>query len=99
MTTSTELQRLCDELTEIMPPPHRPNGLNFIVEGTGRWTVGRAGAGLYAVHATYDDSRGGTVEVRLENEITGYGPAVTTALRFMLSIATAHTHQWIRVPG
>lgn len=97
MTTSSDLQVLCDELTILLPPPAKPRGVNFIEAGTGKWTIARVGSGLYAVRAEYKDTRGGSIEVKVENEITGYAPAVTTALKFAVSVAGSSRHNWMPV--
>lgn len=97
MATSTDLQVLCDELTTLLPPPTKPKGVNFIEAGTGKWIIARVGSGMYAVRAEYKDTRGGSIEVKVENEITGYAPAVTTALKFAVSVAGSGRHSWMPV--
>jgi hypothetical protein len=97
MTTSSDLQLLCDELTQIFPPPQNPKGVNFVEEGTGRWVIARVGSGMYAVQAEYKDHRGGTIQVKMENQITGFAPAVMTALKFSISVADSHRYGWSAV--
>ena len=89
-----KLQILADDLTKVSPPPNRPTGLNYIVEGTGKWVVVKVGSGMYAIRPEYEDSRGGKVVATQNGEIRGFAPAIETALRFAISIANSHRHYW-----
>ena len=97
MSNLKELEMLAGRLTEVMPPPLRPMGVNKVVDGSGRWKVVRIGAGQYAIRAEYDDNEGGQVEVRMANEVRGYVGSVAIALRFSISVAEAGKLYWSEV--
>lgn len=95
MSSITErLQKLADELTKVSPPPPRPKGLNYVVPETGRWVVAKVGSGMYAIRPEYDDTRGHKIVATHNGEIRGFAPAIETALRFAISIATSTRHYW-----
>jgi hypothetical protein len=97
MSSISDLELLIEQLNETAPPPKIPLGLNEIIKGSGQWQLARVGAGMYAIRAVYRNVRGEEVECRQENEIVGFIPAVTTAVRFTLSIMSSSRHYWISV--
>lgn len=97
MSSITEINILIEKLNETAPPPKLPIGLNNIREDSGAWKLALIGAGLYALRATYEDKHGDIVEVRMEEEIKGFLPAIATAIRFTLSIMSSSRHYWITV--
>lgn len=97
MSSITELNLLVEKLNEISPPPKLPLGVNFAVANSGQWVVTRVGAGVYAIRAVYQTTNGEEVTVKLENEVQGFLPAVTTAIRFTLSILGSSRHYWLPI--
>jgi hypothetical protein len=97
MSSISDLELLIEQLNEVAPPPKAPLGLNEIIKGSGQWQLARVGAGMYAIRGVYRNTRGEEVECRQENEIVGFIPAVTTAVRFTLSILSSSRHYWITV--
>lgn len=97
MSSISDLELLIDQLNEVAPPPKIPLGLNEIIKGSGKWQLVMVGAGMYAIRAVYRNTRGEEVECRQENEIVGFIPAVTTAVRFTLSIMSSSRHYWVAV--
>lgn len=97
MSNTQELEILAERMTEAMPPPERPIGVNYVVPGSGRWKVARIGAGQYAIRAIYKSSLNNSeIEIRMADEIRGYPTAVATALRFAVSVAEAGRMSWSR---
>lgn len=94
MATLNDLQLLADELSEVAPPPTKPQGLNFVVPNSGKWKVQRTGAGMYAIRAEYQVNEHETRIVKMENEMTGYPTALMSALKFAVMIANASTYYW-----
>jgi|688.fasta_scaffold27185_4 hypothetical protein len=97
MSSISDLELLIEQLNEVAPPPKIPLGVNQIIKDSGEWRLVKVGAGLYAVRGIYRNARGEEVECRQENEIVGFAPAVTTAVRFTLSILSSSRHYWITV--
>jgi hypothetical protein len=97
MTTIKELQILADELTQLLPPPIRPQGVNLVVAGTGRWKIVPIGSGSYAMRIEYEHPDGDTFIVRAEKEIAGFPSSLRQSLDFMVTLHTATRHQWLPV--
>jgi hypothetical protein len=97
MSSITEINLLIEELNQVAPPPKLPKGVNNVRENSGLWKLALLGAGLYALRAVYEDKQGNPIEVRMENEVKGFLPAVTIAVRFSLSIMSSSRHHWMPV--
>jgi hypothetical protein len=97
MTTISELQILADELTELLPPPTRPAGVNLVVVGSGKWKIVPVGSGSYAMRIEYEHPDGHSFVVRSEKEIAGFPNALRQSLEFMVTLHTATRHHWLPV--
>lgn len=95
MTTMKELQLLADGLTELLPPPASPKGVQSVKSGTGRWTIVPIGSGSYALRIEYRDRENNVVTVRAEREIAGFPSTLRQSLEFMLSVHSATRHHWL----
>ena len=92
--TTQQLQNLCDELTEVSPPPTRPLGINAPIIGAGRWIAVRFGGGAYAIRAEYNTTDGKKITVKMENELRGFPNGLVSAIRFTIELAKSHRHYW-----
>lgn len=97
MASISELQNLADKLTETMPPPLRPLGIDRADLRDGRWVVVRAGVGMFAVRAEYTTGQNEKIMVRHDDEILGYPQSIISALRFAVRVAESHRHYWVAV--
>jgi hypothetical protein len=97
MSSITEINLLIEKLNEVAPPPKLPQGLNNVRENSGEWKLALIGAGLYSLRAVYETKQGDPIEVRMEEEIKGFLPAISTAIRFTLSIMSSSRHHWLPV--
>lgn len=95
--TTQQLQNLCDELTEVAPPPPRPLGLNTPVVAGGKWIAVRFGGGAYAIRAQYQTVDGKTITVKMEDEIRGFPNGLISAIRFTINLAKSHRLYWVAV--
>lgn len=98
MTTTKELQRLADELTDAFPPPPTIAPRQLAVVGRGRWKVVPIGGGSFALRIEYTDTRGNEVIMRAEREIAGFPNTLRQSLEFMLSVYSSTRYGWHIVP-
>lgn len=95
ISTIEKLEKAIAELNRVSPPPATVPGLAGIVPGTGRWVLGRAGSGLYAVRLVFTTQLGGEVLARNQSEVTGLPENLLQSLRFTIDLAQASRHYWV----
>lgn len=88
------LQKLADELTEVAPPPKKPNGIDEGLKN-GRWVVQRTGIGMYAIRAEYETTNNTIVTIRIDDEMRGFANSLVTAIKFSIQIASSTRHYWL----
>lgn len=94
MASISNLQELADQLTQCLPPPQQPKGIDRVDLMNGRWVVAKTGMGMFAIRAEYTTTQGEVVMYRQDDEIMGYPQAVVASLKFAIQVGNSHRHYW-----
>ena len=89
-----KLDELTAQLSQVAPPPPKPQGLDLPPGSVGRWLVHHVAPGYYSLRAEYVTPIGRTVLAEPSNELVGNPQALLMALEFAVKLAKVSRYEW-----